>query len=110
MTRLTILVVALLFALATPVSAQHVIYNPGWCAQFYPNANCQNYGPGNPYTSYGWRGTYGYWGHRHYPRRNLAAHPSPTYRGLATSQSPSIVPPGNDQDTYLVLDSFGDGI
>src|SRR6478735_2784159 len=66
MTRLTILAVALLFALATPASAQHVIYNPGWCAQFYPNANCQNYGPGNPYTSYGWRGTYGYWGHRHY--------------------------------------------
>jgi hypothetical protein len=61
MTRLTILAVALLFALATPASAQHVIYNPGWCAQFYPNANCQNYGPGNPYTSYGWRGTYGYW-------------------------------------------------
>jgi hypothetical protein len=66
MTRLTILAVALLFALATPASAQHVIYYQGWCAQFYPNANCQNYGPGNPYTSYGWRGTYGYWGHRHY--------------------------------------------
>jgi hypothetical protein len=60
MTRLTILAVALLVALATPASAQRVIYNPGWCAQFYPNANCQNYGPGNPYTSYGWRGTYGY--------------------------------------------------
>ena len=38
-------------ALATPASAQHVITNPGYCAQFYPNANCQNYGPGNPYTS-----------------------------------------------------------
>ena len=37
--------------LATPASAQHVITNPGYCAQFYPNANCQNYGPGNPYTS-----------------------------------------------------------
>jgi hypothetical protein len=35
------------------VSAQHVITNPGKCAQFYPNANCQNYGRGNPYTSYG---------------------------------------------------------
>ncbi len=66
MTRLTILAVALLFALATPASAQHVIYNPGWCAQFYPSANCQKYGPGNPYTSYGGRRTYGYWGHRHY--------------------------------------------
>lgn len=36
--------------LASPASAQHVITNPGYCAQFYPNANCQNYGPGNPYT------------------------------------------------------------
>ena len=68
-------VIALLSALASPASAQHVISNPGWCAQFYPNANCQNYGPGNPYTSYGWRRAYAYsghprsyWGHRH--RRN----------------------------------------
>jgi hypothetical protein len=37
-------------ALATPASAQEVISNPGRCAQFYPNANCQNLGPGNPYT------------------------------------------------------------
>ncbi len=58
MTRL-ILAAAVLIALAAPASAQHVIYNPGWCAQFYPNANCQNYGPGNPYTSYGWRYAYG---------------------------------------------------
>lgn len=72
MARLTmlsiILSIALLFTPAAPVSAQHVIENPAWCAQFYPNANCQNYGPGNPYTSYGWRYAYG----RHngyYPRR-----------------------------------------
>jgi hypothetical protein len=37
-------------ALATPASAQPVVTNPGYCAQFYPDANCQNYGPGNPYT------------------------------------------------------------
>src|SRR6478672_11188586 len=37
-------------ALASPAMAQQVIYNPGYCAQFYPNANCQNLGPGNPYT------------------------------------------------------------
>lgn len=37
-------------ALASPALAQEVIYNPGYCAQFYPNANCQNKGPGNPYT------------------------------------------------------------
>ena len=42
---------ALLSAMAaTPVTAQEVIYNPGYCAQFYPNANCQNKGPNNPYT------------------------------------------------------------
>jgi hypothetical protein len=35
-------------ALAGPARAQEVIYNPGYCAQFYPNANCQNKGPGNP--------------------------------------------------------------
>jgi hypothetical protein len=46
-------------ALASPVTAQEVIYNPGYCAQFYPNANCQNKGPGNPYTgSYQRRGAY----------------------------------------------------
>jgi hypothetical protein len=37
-------------ALADPVMAQPVVEEPGYCAQFYPNANCQNYGPGNPYT------------------------------------------------------------
>jgi len=37
-------------ALVSPAMAQEVIYNPGYCAQFYPNANCQNKGPGNPYT------------------------------------------------------------
>ena len=37
-------------AIATPVPAQQVISEPGYCAFFYPNANCQNKGPGNPYT------------------------------------------------------------
>jgi hypothetical protein len=78
MTRPTILLgaIALLSTLAGPAAAQHVISNPGWCAQFYPNANCQNYGRGNPYTSNGWRRAYNsygyrghhrsYSGHRHY--------------------------------------------
>lgn len=35
-------------AFAAPAAAQRVVTNPGYCAQFYPNANCQNYGPGNP--------------------------------------------------------------
>jgi hypothetical protein len=68
MARLAVLSAAVLFALAAPASAQHVITNPGWCAQFYPNANCQNYGPGNPYTSYGWRYAHGSHG-GYYPRR-----------------------------------------
>jgi hypothetical protein len=38
---------------ALPAMAQQVISEPGYCAFFYPNANCQNKGPGNPYTSYG---------------------------------------------------------
>jgi hypothetical protein len=42
--------VVLSSALAGPVMAQEVITSPGKCAQFYPNANCQNLGPGNPYT------------------------------------------------------------
>ena len=52
MLRLAFLGVAALLsaAAATPVAAQEVIYNPGHCAQFYPNANCQNKGPNNPYT------------------------------------------------------------
>jgi hypothetical protein len=37
-------------AIVTPVTAQPVISEPGYCAFFYPNANCQNKGPGNPYT------------------------------------------------------------
>ena len=37
-------------AFAAPALAQAVISNPGYCAQFYPDANCQNLGPGNPYT------------------------------------------------------------
>jgi hypothetical protein len=43
-------------AFASPALAQQVISDPGYCAQFYPNANCQNLGAGNPYTNGGyWR-------------------------------------------------------
>jgi hypothetical protein len=41
-------------AFVTPALAQPVIEDPGYCAQFYPNANCQNLGPGNPYTDGGY--------------------------------------------------------
>ena len=53
MTKLGLLgaaAVVLSSTVAGPVMAQQVIYNPGYCAQFYPNANCPNRGPGNPYT------------------------------------------------------------
>jgi len=42
-------------AFATPALAQAVIEDPGYCAQFDPRANCQNLGPGNPYTNGGYR-------------------------------------------------------
>jgi hypothetical protein len=71
--------VLLIGALATgPAVAQEVITNPGKCAQFYPNANCENYGPGNPYRgpqSYQGRWQNGYawhpahWRHRYYHHR-----------------------------------------
>jgi hypothetical protein len=76
--KVTILAAALAAAaLASPAGAQEVIYNPGYCAQFYPNANCQNKGPGNPYTGNyrrGWHNGYAQvvprwdrrtWRHRH---------------------------------------------
>jgi hypothetical protein len=53
MTRLKLLgatALALSSALASPAMAQQVIANPGYCAQFYPNANCQNNGPNSPYA------------------------------------------------------------
>lgn len=40
----------LTLATVAPASAQEVISEPGYCAFFYPYANCQNKGPGNPYT------------------------------------------------------------
>jgi len=50
MTKLALLGAAALLsaAVATPAAAQEVVYNPGYCAQFYPNANCQNKGPNSP--------------------------------------------------------------
>ena len=45
---------------ATPGLAQEVIYEPGYCAQFYPSANCQNSGPGNPLDP-NWRHDGGGW-------------------------------------------------
>jgi opacity protein-like surface antigen len=52
---------AILAVLSAPVMAQQVISEPGYCAFFYPNANCQNKGPGNPYTGGYYNGTGGYY-------------------------------------------------
>ena len=37
-----------LAALATPAAAQRVVTNPGYCAQFYPNDDCNSEGPPTP--------------------------------------------------------------
>lgn len=39
----------------TPAPAQQVMSEPAYCAFFYPYANCQNKGPGNPYTDPNYR-------------------------------------------------------
>ena len=66
-------------ATVVPATAQEVIPNPGKCAQYYPNANCQNLGPGNPYTGGGyrtgyWQDNYAYMGHRHWYHRHRHHH------------------------------------
>ena len=52
MLKPALLGVAALLSAATvaPAAAQEVITNPGRCAQYYPDANCQNKGPNNPLT------------------------------------------------------------
>jgi hypothetical protein len=63
MSTLKLFAAAILAAsvVATPVLAQAVISEPGYCAQFYPTANCNNEGPGNPYTDPNWRSNGGGW-------------------------------------------------
>ena len=41
-------IAAILSLAAVPAATQEVISEPGYCAFFYPNANCQSRGPGNP--------------------------------------------------------------
>jgi hypothetical protein len=38
-----------------PTQAQQAMSEPAYCAFFYPGANCQNKGPGNPYTDPNYR-------------------------------------------------------
>jgi hypothetical protein len=63
MSTLKLFAATILASLVTaPVSAQAVIQEPGYCAFFSPTANCQNKGPGNPYTDPNWRRDAGGWG------------------------------------------------
>ena len=39
---------ALLAAYASQAPAQAAVEEPGYCAQYYQNSKCTNYGPGNP--------------------------------------------------------------
>jgi hypothetical protein len=55
MVRTFAIAFALLAACAAPAPAQQVMSEPAYCAFFYPNANCQNKGPGNPYTDPNYR-------------------------------------------------------
>ena len=66
-------------ASATPALAQAVIEDPGYCAQFYPNANCQNLGPGNPYTDGGYYRNG--WQNGYAPRERHAQHHYRARRG-----------------------------
>ena len=52
MTKLALLDAAALpsAAVAAPAAAQEAVYNPGYCAQLYPNANRQNKGSNSPFT------------------------------------------------------------
>jgi hypothetical protein len=43
-------------AFVTPALAQAIISNTSYCAQFFPNASCKNYRPGNPYADGGYFG------------------------------------------------------
>src|ERR1700753_1115053 len=55
MTRYAVATAALLAAaFAGQAHAQAVVEDPGYCAQYYPNSNCQNYGPGNPLYPGSW--------------------------------------------------------
>jgi hypothetical protein len=73
MTRCSLPIAALLMlACVGQARAQAAVESPGYCAQYYPNANCQNYGPGNPmYPGYyrragEWPRSYGMMPMRHH--------------------------------------------
>ena len=63
MIRYAMLSAMLLAALGSgPALAQAVVEDPGYCAQYYPSANCNNYGPGNPMYPGSYRPSGSYYG------------------------------------------------
>jgi len=67
--------VLLAAAFAGQAHAQAVVEDPGYCAQYYPNSNCQNYGPGNPLYRGSW----------------VPAGPAGNYRGPAYAADPPVI-------------------
>lgn len=76
MIRYAVMSAVLLAAIGSgQVHAQAVVEDPGYCAQYYPSANCNNYGPGNPL----YRGSY------------QPAGPQDGYRGPYAAVAPVVV-------------------
>ena len=53
--KLLAAVAVLSSAIPAPSRAQQAMSEPAYCAFYYPYANCQNKGPGNPYTDPNYR-------------------------------------------------------
>jgi hypothetical protein len=67
--------VVLAAAFAGQAHAQAVVEDPGYCAQYYPNSNCQNYGPGNPLSPGSW----------------VPVGPAGAYRGSSYAAVPPVI-------------------
>jgi hypothetical protein len=125
MTKLGLLgaaAVVLTSALAGPAMAQQVITNPGRCAQFYPDANCQNYGAGNPYTDAYQRRAYRHSAYRNpdadwnngWDRRDSGFWPGDVAAGVvggavATAGAIATAPFRNDSYAYYNGPAYGPG-
>jgi hypothetical protein len=66
-------------AWAAPAPAQQAMSEPAYCAFFYPNANCQNKGPGNPYSDPNYRRNGGL-GSSQWSNASVTAEPKRTRR------------------------------
>ena len=82
MVRISAIALVVSAAFAAPVPAQQVMSEPAYCAFFYPNANCQNKGPGNPYTDPNYRRNGGL-SSGPWSGANVAVAPKPVRRSYA---------------------------